>query len=369
MEHIDTIVVGGGQAGLATGYHLARLGRAFVILDSEQRIGDGWRRHWDSLRLFTPGRFSGLPGMPNPVGRNANATRDEFADYLETYANTFALPTRSGVTVTALSRTDDGFALATTAGPMTARQVVVAGGPNRLPRVPDLSHELHPGIRQLHSSEYRNPSQLPAGDVLVVGAGTSGAQIALELAATRRVTIAGRPTVHIPDAVFRYAGGAYWWLVSNVLTVDTPPGRRVAAGFGKRGAPLISVSMRQLDAAGVTRVPRITDVRGGRPVAGEAGPVWPPTESAATVIWATGYRPDLRWLPALRVNDDGLPVTRRGVVDDVPGLYFVGMPFQYALTSGLIGGVGRDAAFIADRVAARARSTETGTIGASTRLG
>ncbi|TXN31951.1 flavin-containing monooxygenase [Lacisediminihabitans profunda] len=367
MEHIDTIVVGGGQAGLATGYHLARLGRAFVILDSEQRIGDGWRRHWDSLRLFTPGRFSGLPGMANPVGRNSTASKDEFADYLQAYANAFALPTRSGVTVTALSRSDDGFVLATTAGPMTARQVVVAGGPNRLPRVPDLSLELDPGIRQLHSSEYRNPSHLPAGDVLVVGAGTSGAQIALELATTHRVTIAGRPTVHIPDAVFHYAGAAYWWLVSNLLTVDTPPGRRVAAGFGKRGAPLISVSMRQLDAAGITRLPRITGVQGGHPVAGEAGPVWSP-ESAATVIWATGYRPDVRWLPDLPMNEDGLPVTSRGVVDDVPGLYFVGMPFQYALTSGLIGGVGRDAAFIADRVAARATSTESGTIGASTRL-
>ncbi|HAM26369.1 MAG TPA: potassium transporter Trk, partial [Microbacteriaceae bacterium] len=361
MEHIDTVVIGAGQAGQATGYHLAQRKLPFVILEANPRVGDGWRRHWDSLRLFTPGRFSALPGMPSPVGRTALATKDEFAGYLEGYASAFALPIRLGVTVTGITlaaptRTDDGFELATTAGPMTARQVVVANGPNNLPRIPEFACEVDPGIRQLHSSEYRNPSTLPAGDVLVVGAGTSGAQIALELAATRRVHIAGRPTPHIPDAVFRYAGAAYWWLVSNVLTIDTPPGRKVAAVFGKRGAPLISVSMEQLEAAGVSRLPRITGTQNGLPVAGDAGPV-----SVATVIWATGYRPNLDWLPAVRSNGDGMPVTRRGVVDDVPGLFFVGMPFQYALTSGLIGGVGRDAGFVADRVAARAKSAETGT--------
>jgi putative flavoprotein involved in K+ transport len=358
--HVDTIVIGAGQAGLATGDHLRRLGIPFVILEADSRVGDRWRRHWDSLRLFTPGRFSGLPGTPPPVGRNGLATKDEFADYLESYA--VGLPLRTGVTVTAVTRVDDGFELVTTAGPMSAHQVVVANGPNRHPRVPEFARDLRPGIRQLHSSTYRNPSDLPSGDVLVVGAGTSGAQIALELAATRRVFLAGRPTAHIPDAVFRFAGAAYWFLVSHVLTIDTPLGRRVAAKFGKRGAPLISVSMDQVEAAGVIRLARITGATGGLPIAGETA------VDVGTVIWATGYRPDLGWLPPLERNDDGYPATRRGVVDSTPGLYFVGMPFQYGLTSGLIGGVGRDGAFIADLIAQRANVSESGTIRQRPRL-
>lgn len=368
MDNIDTIVIGAGQAGLASGYQLKRRDIPFLILESSGRIGDGWRRHWDSLRLFTPGRYSSLPGLRTPVGRSAFATKDELADYLQAYAARFDLPLRLGVSVTGVAVTADGFELTTTAGPLRARHVVVASGPNRIPRVPAFASRLDPGIRQMHSSEYRNPQGVPAGDVLVVGAGTSGAQIALELAATRRVSIAGRPTVRVPDAVLRYAGAAYWFLLSNVLTIGTPPGRKVATVFGKRGAPLINISMEQLAAAGVTRLPRISGVEDGLPVAGENGVV-----TAATIIWATGYRPDLAWLPPLPVTEEGTPVTRRGLVTELPGLYFVGMPYQYGLTSGLIGGVGRDADFIAGLIAAAqsaspTKSAETGTTGAPSRL-
>lgn len=354
MEHIDTVVIGGGQAGLATGICLKDHGAPFVILEADPRVGEGWRRRWDSLRLFTPGQFSGLPGSPSPAGRRGFATKDQFAEYLESYA--VGLPLRTGITVTAVKRVGDGFELATTAGPMSALHIVVANGPNRLPRVPEFAHNLRPAITQLHSSAYHNPAELPAGDVLVVGAGTSGAQIALELVATRRVFLAGRPTVHIPDAVFRFAGSAYWFLVSHLLTIDTAPGRRVAVNFSKRGAPLISVSMKQVDAAGVIRLPRVTGAANGLPTTGDS------IVEVGTVIWATGYQPDLSWLPPLEQTDDGYPVTRRGVVESIPGLYFVGMPFQYGLTSGLIGGVGRDAAFIADIIAERTNGRKSGTV-------
>ncbi|HTN11811.1 MAG TPA: hypothetical protein VL154_12665, partial [Acetobacteraceae bacterium] len=173
--------------------------------------------------------------------------------------------------------------------------------------------------------------------------------IALELAAGHPTYLAGRPTPYIPDAVFRLAGGAYWAFVNGVLTLGTPLGRKVAAGFHARGAPLIRISMREVEAAGVIRLPRLTGVAGGVPVADGAAVPRP-----ATVIWATGYHPDLRWIPGLPRDGYGLPVTRRGVVESMPGLYFVGMPFQFALTSALIGGVGRDAAYIADRLHARA---------------
>ena len=345
--HWTTVIVGAGQAGLATGYHLARHGVDCVILDSSAQVGDGWRRRWDSLRLFTPARYSALPGLPSPAPPDTYLGKDDFAEYLAAYATRFALPVRTGVTVTELGRGTGGFTLTTAAGTLSAANVVVATGANALPALPAFASELDTLIRQLHSDQYRGPDSVEPGPVLVVGAGTSGAEIALELAASHRTYLAGRPTAHIPDAVFTLAGAAYWAFVNGMLTLDTPMGRKVAAKFHQRGAPLIRIALKQVEAAGVTLLPRLTGVSGGVPVAGETA-VPPP----ATVIWATGYRPDLRWLPEVPRDEYGLPVTRRGVVESVPGLYFVGMPFQYALTSALIGGVGRDAAYVSDQIAA-----------------
>jgi putative flavoprotein involved in K+ transport len=353
-EHIDTVVIGAGQAGLATGYHLAQRGEEFLILDAENRVGDGWRRRWDSLRLFTPARYSGLPGLAHPDPGDYLG-KEEVADYLERYAERFALPVQHGVRVTALEKVADGFRLSTSAGEngateLRARNVVVASGATRVPAVPGFASGLDADIRQLHSDEYRNPESISPGPVLVVGAGTSGAEIALELAhelaQTHPVFLAGRPTPHVPDAVFRLAGGLYWAFVNGVLTRATPIGRKVARGFHSRGAPLIRISMKQVEAAGVQRLPRITGVTDGQPIADGAAVPRP-----ATVIWATGYRPGLDWIAGLPLDEHGLPVTRRGVVESMPGLFFVGMPFQYALTSQLLGGVGRDAGWVVGRIA------------------
>ncbi|EAR26257.1 potassium transporter (Trk family) protein [marine actinobacterium PHSC20C1] len=344
--HVSTIVVGAGQAGLATGFHLSRHDQDFLILDANERIGESWRRRWDSLRLFTPARHSGLPGLANPSPPGAYSSKDEVASYLEGYAAQLGLPVRSGVTVSALARGADGFTLATSDGTFTAENVVVATGANALPSLPSFASQLDAGIRQLHADDYQNPGSVEPGPVLVVGAGTSGAEIALEVAASRPTYLAGRPTAHIPDAIFTLAGGAYWAFVNGVLTLKTPMGRKVASKFHTRGSPLIRISMKQVEAAGVIRLPRLTGVEHGLPVAD--GATVPPPK---TVVWATGYRPDLQWIPDLPRDEFGLPATRRGVVKDIPGLYFVGMPFQFALTSALIGGVGRDADYIARRIA------------------
>ena len=341
-ESIDTVVVGAGQAGLAMGRELAMRGGGFAILDERAAVGDVWRARWESLRLFTPAAHSALPGMPFPGPAARFPTRSEAADYFAAYAARFGLPIRQGAAVERVSAGSDGFLLDTTAGPLTARRVVIAVGSNQHPMIPGFSRDLDPGIAQLHSAEYRAPASVGRGPVLVVGAGTSGMQLAIELADTHPVTIAGRPTAHVPDVVLRRAPAAYWAFANSVLTRSTPIGRKVAGVFHDRGAPLIGISVRDLDRAGVRRVGRIAAVASGRPVSEGGEPI-----ETETVLWATGYRPDFSWIDGIAVDGHGWPITRRGVVEGMPGLYFLGLPFQYALTSGLIGGVGRDAAYLA----------------------
>jgi putative flavoprotein involved in K+ transport len=249
--HFDTVVIGGGQAGLAVGYHLARQDRDFVILDAESRIGDAWRSRWDSLRLFTPARRSGLPGMPLPAEGGYFPTKDEMADYLEAYAARFDLPVRPGVRVETLTREEDRYLLTSGDDRLEADHVVVATGAYQNPKVPTFASELDPEIVQLHSSEYRNPDQLQEGGVLVVGAGNSGAEIAVEQAATRPTYLSGRDTGRVPLGLGRRG---VWWVFSNVLTVDTRPGRKMRKRAPGHGAPLIRLKPEDVIAAGVSSV-------------------------------------------------------------------------------------------------------------------
>lgn len=351
MQQFDVVVLGAGQAGLAAGYHLSRTGLRFVILEQAPRIGDVWRARWDSLRLFTPAQRVGLPGLAFPAERNTCPSKDAFADYLEAYARQFSLPVRTGVQVASVGATGTGFAVTTSDGVLQARNVIAAVGANALPRIPAAAAGLDAGILQLHNSQYRRPADIPDGDVLVVGAGISGAEIALELAATHRTFLSGRPTPHVPDPVLRWADPLYWRFIHFVLTTDNPLGRKMSANFHRHGAPLFRISVKDLDRAGVVRLPRFSAAAGGQPAFDDGT-----SRSVRTVIWATGHKPSLDWIEGLPVTDWGWPITRRGVVPELPGLYFVGMPFQYSLTSGLVGGVGRDAAYVVDGILERTKS-------------
>ena len=349
-ERFETVIVGGGQAGLATGYHLARLGRSFVILDAGARVGDPWRGRWDSLRLYTPARYSGLPGWPFPGEPFHYPARDEVADYLEAYAARFELPVRPGVRVDRLSRQGDRFLVAAGDRRFEATNVVVAAGAYHHPRVPGFAAELDPAIRQLHSSAYRRPDQLRDGGVLVVGAGNSGAEIALELSASHPVWLSGRHPGNEParagSRFDRVATPAIWFAFSRVLSVDNPVGRRLRPKLLTAAAPLARVRRRDLAAAGVERVPRTAGTRDGLPLL-EDGRVL----EVANVVWCTGFRHDFGWIDLPVFDDDGEPRHDRGVVADQPGLYFVGLFFLSSVTSALVGGVGRDAGHVAAKLA------------------
>jgi putative flavoprotein involved in K+ transport len=353
-ERYDVIVIGGGQAGLSVGYYLARRGLPFVILDAHDRVGDSWRQRWDSLRLFTPARFDALVGMPFPAPADAFPTRDEMADYLEAYAKRFQLPVRNRMRVESLTQRDGRFVVRASGHELHADQVVVAMASYQRPRTPELAASLQRDIVQLHSSAYRNPEQLRAGPVLLVGAGNSGAEIAIELAKQGRdVSLAGRSTGEAPFRMTSFWGrwlGARLLLrfvFHRLLTIRTPMGRKARPKILSRGVPLIRTRRDDLLAAGVRLVPRVSDARGGLPLLEDGQQL-----DVANVIWCTGFHPGFSWIDLPIFDENGAPKHEGGVVAEQPGLYFVGLNFLYSMSSGMIHGVGRDAARITTHVAA-----------------
>jgi putative flavoprotein involved in K+ transport len=349
LEHFQVIVIGGGQAGLATGFHLSRTGLSYIILDDGKRVGDPWRRRWNSLRLFTPARINGLPDAPFPGSPSIYPTKDQVADYMESYAKRFGLPIRLGVKVDTLARQGSQYLATAGASRISADQVVVATGSYAVPRKPSFAGELDPRISQFHSTEYRMPSQFGKGDVLVVGAGNSGAEIALDAAADHRTWLSGRVTGQVPQPVM--FSRPMWWIGSRVLTKDTPIGRRMAGLVASgRGQPLVRVRPKHLAAAGVERVPKVADVQNGKPRL-EDGRVM----DVGTVVWSTGFDHSYPWIKLPITDEAGHVEHSRGVSESQPGLYFVGLPFQYRLSSTLIAGVGDDAQYVVDKISARAK--------------
>jgi putative flavoprotein involved in K+ transport len=352
-RYVETIVIGGGQAGLAVGYHLRRQQRPFVILDANARIGDAWRNRWDSLRLFSPARFDGLDGLPFPAADFAFPTKDEMADYLEAYAATFELPVRTSTRVERLSRSGTRFQIEAADGEtFEADHVVVAMANYQRPRTPEFAAELAPRLIQLHSSAYRGPEQLQPGPVLVVGFGNSGAEIALEVARTHQTFISGRDTGSIPfridSAVSRLflAQVVFRGVFHRLLTLDTPIGKRAArAQAARHTTPLIRVLPGHLAAAGVERVGRTIGTRAGMPVLDDGRSL-----ELANVIWCTGYLPSFEWID-LPVHGEYGPLHDRGVCTVEPGLYFVGLHFLYAVSSSMVQGVSRDAARVVRAIA------------------
>ena len=356
-EHVETLVIGGGQAGLAVGYHLKSKQRGVVILDANERVGDSWRKRWPSLRLYSPAKLDGLPGMPFPAPRHSFPSGLEMADYLESYAARFELPVRNGVAVESLDRNGDGYVARAGDRRFFADNVVVATGvfQHEHPIVPEFASELDPAIRQLHSADYQGPEQLQPGPVLVVGAAHSGGDIAYEVARAGHPTIlSGRDTGQLPvDIESRKARLGFVvlrFVWTRVLTVSTPMGRKAKSDLRTHGGPLLRVKRADLAAAGVERVlDRTVAAEGGKPVLADGRVV-----DVANVVWCTGFRNDYSWIKfPLPTEDDGYPAQRRGAVSSAPGLYFVGLPFLHSFASMLILGAGRDGKRVAQQIVSR----------------
>ena len=353
-EHFETVIVGGGQAGLAVGYYLTKRGHSCVILDANDRIGDSWRKRWPSLRLYSPARADALPGMRFPAPSGSFPTGRDMADYLEEYARTCALPVRSGVAVDGVEKNGGGYVVTAGDRRFETDNVVLATGvfQHDRPVTPAFAAELDPAIRQLHSADYRGPEQLREGPVLVVGAAHSGGDIAYEVAqAGYRTTLSGRDTGQIPFDIegrkARFIFPVLRFAATRILTVSTPVGRKARGKMRTHGGPLLRVKHADLEAAGVERVfERTVGVEDGKPVLADGRVV-----DVANVIWCTGFRNDYEWIRfPLPLEADGFPEQERGAVPSSPGLYFVGLPFLHSFASMLIMGAGRDGEKVAKHI-------------------
>jgi putative flavoprotein involved in K+ transport len=335
----DVVVIGGGQAGLSVGYYLRAAGADFVILDAADRVGATWHRRWDSLELFTVGRYSSLPGLDFPGDPEHFPGKDEVADYLDAYATALDLPVRLNTRATSLARADDGYQLDTNAGSYRARQVIVATGAYERPFVPDVATKLDPGVAQLHSVEYTNPDQIKPGEVLVVGGANSGVQIAQDLSRTHPVRLAvGTKPPRMPRRIL--GKSLHWW--GDHLGLMRAPIARFRTPK-RSGDLLIGTSYAQLARRhGVELHGRVVDADGGTVTCADGITVEP-----SSVVWATGFRSDYSWIDVPVFDEHGMPVHKRGVTE-AAGLYFLGMHLQYSLGSSLIGFVRHDAKFLVD---------------------
>jgi putative flavoprotein involved in K+ transport len=343
VESYDVVVIGGGQAGLAVGSFLARQGCRFVILEAADAVGAAWRERWDSLRLFTPRRYSALPGLAFPGEPDGYPTRDEVLAYLERYAAELELPVELSSRVRRLTRGDGRFVVELDERQLAADQVVVATGPFQVPNVPALAAELAPEVFQAHSTGYKRPDDVPAGTVVVVGGGNTGYQIAKELSATHRVHLAvGSRQTPLPQRLL--GRDLFWWLTKTGVIAKTRDSR-----IGRRARSrdtLIGSSPRALRKRyGVELRPRVVRA-GGRTIGFADGSEL----EVDAVLWATGYRSDYSWLELPVLDADGRVRHERGVTE-VPGLFFLGLSWQHTRGSALIGFVEDDAAVVADRIA------------------
>ena len=344
IQRRDVVVIGGGQAGLAIGYYLARQGRDFTILEAADEPAAAWRERWDSLKLFTSARYDSLPGLPFPGDPRRYPGRDEVAEYLTNYARHFELPVELDSRVRSIRESDGTYVVELDDRAYEANQVVVAAGPFQVPFVPPIAEGLRPEVVQFHSTRYRSPANLPEGPVLVVGGGNTGYQIAEELSTSHETHLSiGSRQTPLPQRIL--GRDLFWYLDATGLIRKTTESR-IGKRMRQREDTLIGSRPRALRRHGVRLHGRAVDAEGSTVSFSDGTKL-----DVATVIWATGFRLDHSWIDVPVFDEAGRVLHERGVTSS-PGIYFLGLLWQHTRGSALLGWVKDDAEYLAGQISA-----------------
>jgi putative flavoprotein involved in K+ transport len=346
LNKYDSIVIGSGQAGLAAGYFLKKAEQKFLILTKDKRIGDNWRQRWDSLRLFTPAFYNELPGMKFPSkDPDYLPDKNEAADFLENYRQKFNLPICYATEATKIEGQAHSFSIKTNKDSYFSKNVIVATGSFQNPYIPSFAKDFPSSIFQIHSSGYKNPGQLKDSNTLVVGAGSSGLQISTEIAEEKnhkgKVWLSGPDTGTFPRHILGI--DIYHFFKPTVFRIPTKslPGKIIKAVSYRHGDLALRPTYKKMIRAGVVRVGRTIGVKNGKPLLSNES-----TLDVNNIIWCTGFRNNFDWIRFDIFDSNGIPFNRRGVVEKMPGLYFLGLHYLYTISSSLLGGVGRDARYL-----------------------
>jgi putative flavoprotein involved in K+ transport len=341
----DVLVIGGGQAGLAMGYYLAQNKVLYLIVDAAKEIGETWQNRYDSLVLFTPKNYSSLPGLDFSGDPNEYPDKDEVKDYLQNYAKLFDLNIKLQTRVLELIQTPEGFLAQTNQGFIKSKQVIIATGPFQMPFIPKIEGNLSKNVVQIHTFDYRNPFQIKGKNVLVIGGGNSGAQIAIELYENNyKVSLSTKKPISFkPQTV---SGKSIFEVMDKQGLLNAPKDTEIGKKFKEGGDSVIGMKLKELIESGEIKLrSEATGFENDLVVFTKEQ-----REHFDTIIWATGYKSDYSWIDIPNVlNKAGKPIEFRGVTD-IKGLYFLGLPFMYTRNSGLLGGVGKDAEFLVKKI-------------------
>jgi putative flavoprotein involved in K+ transport len=338
MKHYyDVIVIGAGQAGLAVGHFLSQSDQSFVLLDAQEEVGDNWKKRYQSLVLFTPRQFCSLPGMPFPGDPSGHPTKAEVVEYLKAYAERFQLPIHFRTRVLSLKQIGDAFIIFTNHGSYYTKKVIVATGPFQVPKIPSFAYDLPDDIFQIHTADYQGVSQLQRGEVLVVGAGNSGAQIAVELSKTHKTYLSvGRPILFRPAHIL---GKSIFWYLDRFGMLQADEKTKRGSWLKNSKEWIYGYALKEKIAKREILVkPRTISTIGHHVAFADST-----TLSVPNIIWATGYKTDFSWIhiPGA-LNRSGFPIHDKGV-SVIPNLYFIGLRWLSCQGSSLLGWVGRDA--------------------------
>jgi len=339
---LDYVVIGGAQAGLSMAYHLKTMGKKFIVVDGENEVGASWLNRWDSLKLFTPTEYNHLPGLKFNAQKGHYPTKIEVANYFKSYVETFQIPVQLNTLVTGVRKTEKGFFVTHKNGEIEAKNVVIATGPFHIPYTPPCHTKISSTVLQMHSNYYKGVDQLQEGDALVVGGGDSGYQILDEISKDPSRTVYFSGVTKVNSIPQQFLGKTLWWWFTLIGFLSYHKYSWIGKKISSFPQPIIGTDVKEiLSRKNVISIGRTKDALKDT-VIFENNSI----TSIKNIIWATGYRPNFTWIEGLELDENSYPKNYRGV-SNITGLYFIGLPWMYTRGSATLGGVSKDASYLA----------------------